>query len=126
MFVVHRVSERSPAMAVRLIYMVMLRISSWLALLCRRRSVLITEAMTLRHEVRSYAAKSVHLALPGQTGRFCRRWHGYCLVSCVATDSLHPPRSLAGTAASSHRNGLSRARREDRPSMTNSANWSSA
>src|SRR5918999_5249555 len=38
-------------MAVRLIYMVMLRILSWLALLCRRRSVLITEMMTLRHEV---------------------------------------------------------------------------
>jgi hypothetical protein len=29
----------------------MLRILSWQALLCRRRSVLITEVMTLRHEV---------------------------------------------------------------------------
>ena len=38
-------------MAVRLIYLVMLRILSWPALLCRRRSVLITEVMTLRHEV---------------------------------------------------------------------------
>ena len=38
-------------MAARLIYLVMLRILSWQALLCRRRSVPLTEAMTLRHEV---------------------------------------------------------------------------
>jgi hypothetical protein len=80
-------------MVVRLIYLVMLRILSWQALLCRRRSVLITEVMTLRHEVTVYAAKPVHLAPPGQTGRSCRRWHGYFLVNCVATDSSHPPRS---------------------------------
>jgi hypothetical protein len=55
-------------MAVRLIYFVMLRILSWQALLCRRRSVLITEVTTLRHEVRSYAATSVHITLLDRPG----------------------------------------------------------
>ena len=38
-------------MAARLLYLTMTRMLSWLALLCRRRSTLIAETLTLRHEV---------------------------------------------------------------------------
>jgi putative transposase len=37
--------------AARLLYLTMTRMLSWLALLCRRRSTLIAETLTLRHEV---------------------------------------------------------------------------
>ena len=39
------------AMAARLLYLTLTRMLSWLALLCRRRSALIAETLTLRHEV---------------------------------------------------------------------------
>src|SRR3954468_1323329 len=39
------------AVAARLLYLTMTRLLSWLALLCRRRSTLIAETLTLRHEV---------------------------------------------------------------------------
>src|SRR5215207_9993684 len=39
------------AVAARLLYLTMTRMLSWLALLCRRRSTLIAETLTLRHEV---------------------------------------------------------------------------
>ncbi|MGH3338951.1 MAG: hypothetical protein ACRDPL_09010 [Propionibacteriaceae bacterium] len=38
-------------MAARLLYLTMTRMLSWLALVCRRRSTLIAEMLTLRHEV---------------------------------------------------------------------------
>jgi putative transposase len=38
-------------MAARLLYLTLTRMLSWLALLCRRRSALIAETLTLRHEV---------------------------------------------------------------------------
>ena len=38
-------------MAVRLLYLTLTRMLSWLALLCRRRSALIAETLTLRHEI---------------------------------------------------------------------------
>jgi hypothetical protein len=37
--------------AARLLYLTLTRMLSWLALLCRRRSALIAETLTLRHEV---------------------------------------------------------------------------
>jgi hypothetical protein len=39
------------SMAARLLYLTLTRMLSWLALLCRRRSALIAETLTLRHEV---------------------------------------------------------------------------
>ena len=38
-------------MAARLLYLTLTRMLCWLALLCRRRSALIAETLTLRHEV---------------------------------------------------------------------------
>ena len=37
--------------AARLLYLTLTRMLSWLALLCRRRSALIAETLTLRHEI---------------------------------------------------------------------------
>src|ERR1700716_1368133 len=73
-------------MAVRLIYLVMLRILSWQALLCRRRSVLITEVMTLRHEV---------TVLRRQVGPPRPSWPDQAILSALARllpRDLHPPR----------------------------------
>src|SRR4051812_1053255 len=39
------------AVAAHLLYLTLTRILSWLALLCRRRSALIAETLTLRHEI---------------------------------------------------------------------------
>ena len=39
------------AVAARLLYLTLTRMLSWLALLCRRRSALIAETLTLRHEI---------------------------------------------------------------------------
>ena len=38
-------------MAVRLLYLITVRILNWLTLLSRPKSVMITEVLTLRHEV---------------------------------------------------------------------------
>jgi hypothetical protein len=51
-------------MAARLLYLTLTRMLSWLALLCCRRSALIAETLTLRHEVAVPAR-------PGPTGHSC-------------------------------------------------------
>jgi cell division protein FtsB len=57
--------------AALLLYLILTRMLSWLALLCRRRSALIAETLTLRHEVTVLRRQLAQPARPGPTGRSC-------------------------------------------------------
>src|ERR1700754_1788195 len=63
------------AVAARLLYLTMTRMLSWLALLCRRRSTLIAETLTLRHEI---------TVLRRQLGPARPSWSDRALVSALA------------------------------------------
>jgi putative transposase len=61
--------------AAHLLYLTLTRILSWLALLCRRRSTLIAETLTLRHEV---------TVLRRQLGPTHPSWSDRALLSALA------------------------------------------
>ena len=62
-------------MAARLLYLTLTRMLSWLALLCYRRSALIAETLTLRHEV---------TVLRRQLGPARPTWSDRALLSALA------------------------------------------
>lgn len=62
-------------MATRLLYLTLTRMLSWLALLCRRRSTLIAETLTLRHEI---------TVLRRQLGPARPSWSDRALLSALA------------------------------------------
>src|SRR6476661_6279463 len=73
------------AVAARLLYLTLTRILSWLALLCRRRSTLIAETLTLRHEVTVLRRQLGPAAHPGPTEPSCPPQPGCSPAHCLAT-----------------------------------------
>ena len=83
-------------MAARLLYLTLTRLLSWLALLCRRRSTLIAETLTLRqcrHEVTVLRRQLGPARHPGPTEPSCPPWPGSSPANCAAASSSprHPP-----------------------------------
>ena len=113
-------------MAARPLYLTLPRMRSWLALLCRRRSVLIAETLTLRHKVTVLVVNLVQPTRPRPTEQSCPHWPGSCPTNYAATASSHPPPCWVGSDACSPRNGATQAGPVARTSTTSSASSSSA
>jgi len=114
------------AVAAHLLYLTLTRILSWLALLCRRRSTLIAETLTLRHEVTVLRRQLGPAAHPGPTEPSCPPQPGCSPANCVATASPPPQPSWPGTGAWSLRNGPTRTGLAALASTANCASSSSA
>jgi hypothetical protein len=76
-------------MTLRLLYLIVIRVFGWLALLGRGQTFKDAEILMLRHEVAALR-RQVTRGRTGPTGRTCPRWPGYCQQRCEPGGSSRP------------------------------------
>jgi len=91
-------------MTLRLLYLIVIRVSGWLALLGRGQASKDAEILMLRHEVAALR-RQVTRGRTGPTGRTCPRWPGYCQQRCEPGGSSRPGGCWPGTAVLSRTHG---------------------
>jgi hypothetical protein len=71
-------------MSVRLLYLIMIRVSGGLVLLGRSQASKDAEIMVLRHEVMVLRRQVARSGRTGPTARSWRHWPGCCQPNCAA------------------------------------------
>lgn len=95
-------------MCFRLLYLIIMCLFRWLAILACSKSAVATELLVLRQEVRFCVAKSADHAPRGRIERSSPRWPGCCRDSCGCTGWSRRPRCWPGTVAWWHARGGTR------------------
>jgi hypothetical protein len=84
-------------MALRLLYLIVLRVFGWIALLARLQVSKDVEILVLRHQL-AVLRRQVAAPRPSRAaGRSFPRSRGYCLQATKTDYSSHRGRSCAGT-----------------------------
>ena len=86
-------------MALRLLYLIFLRVLNLLLLLGRSSASKDIELLVLRHEVAVLRRTNPRPPWIGPIARYSPRWPEGCRRCCGRIDSAHPARSCAGIVA---------------------------
>jgi putative transposase len=85
--------------AVKLLYLIMVRVFGWLALLARSEAAVTAELVVLRHEVAVLRRQVARPRPSCRTGRCCPRWPGCYRDTCARIALSRLARCWPGIAA---------------------------